>query len=552
MGANALEIQKRIAEAMRPNVIERMIGLVSPERAARRMKARAYIAWGQGYTGARVDRKGTQTWVPLNLAADESTLWDLFILRSRSRDLVRNNPIATGAINTVITNVVGSGLKLQSRPDAEVLNMSPDEANKFARTVEREFRLFAETTDCDLNRRLNFYALQDLGFRSALEGGDAFALLPMIKRPNAVYQTCIQLIEAERVANPIGQSDGPNLRAGIEIDDSGTPTAYHVRKFHPFSTAGTSDTSDQTIKAFGAKTGRRNVLHLIDPKRPGQTRGVPYLAPVIEPLKQLDRYSEAEITAAVVSAMFTVFVTSPDGAGFLSDQDTVDAGQTAPGGATLGPNDIGLGNGSIVDLMPGEKPEFANPTRPNANFDPFFTSILRQIGLALSIPFEVLIKHYTASYSAARAAIIDAWQFFFNRRNWLAMVFCQPVFEAWFDEAVAAGRIDAPGFFADAALRRAYLRAEWIGDAQPSIDPEKEANAAKTRLEIGVSTRADETLQLTGKIWDDQHAQQVVEKQKRIADGLEPDPTQIQTAPGDGPKGSKSTSGNPADQREAN
>jgi lambda family phage portal protein len=530
--ATRSEFKEQLARAARGNVIDRAIdGLIrpfNPVRVARRQQARgasAFIAWGSGYTGARWDRNATKTWLAPNLAADETTLWDLITLRARSRDLIRNNPIATGAVNTVIQNVVGSGLKLQSRPDAEALGMQDEAAAKFARTVEREFRLFADTTDCDINRRLNFYALQDLAFRSALEGGDAFALLPMVKRMNAVYQTCIQLIEAERVANPVGQSDNVNLRAGIAIDDNGTPLSYHVRKFHPFSTAGTTDMSGTTVAAFGTRTGRRNILHLMDPKRPGQTRGVPYLASVIEPLKMLDRYSEAEITAAVISAMFTVFITTPTGDGLLGDANTISGiGEVnAPGAnGALGPNDVALGNGSIIDLMPGEKPEFANPMRPNAGFDPFVQAVMRQIGMALSIPFEVLIKHYTASYSAARAAILDAWQFFNNRRAWLAMVFCQPVYETWFEEAVAFGRIQAPGFLADAALRRAYLKAEWVGDAQPTIDPLKEAQAAGERLQIGVSTLADETLSLTGKIWEDQHAQQVRERQKRLADGLEP------------------------------
>jgi capsid protein len=56
------------------------------------------------------------------------------------------------------------------------------------------------------------------------------------------------------------------------------------------------------------------VIHLLDVDRIAQTRGVPMLAPVIEALKQLDRYAEAELMAAVVSAFFTVFIkTDGDG-----------------------------------------------------------------------------------------------------------------------------------------------------------------------------------------------------------------------------------------------
>jgi lambda family phage portal protein len=535
-------------QALRGNWIDRTITYFSPVRGAQRQKARAMIAFGSGYVGARWDRNATKTWNPINLAADETTLWDLFTLRGRSRDLVRNNAIGRGAIQTVVQNTVGSGLKLQANPDAEALKLSPDQAAALKKQIEREWRLFAESTDCDLTRKQDFYGLQALAFRSTLEGGDCFALLPMVKRPNAVYQTCLQLIEAERVANPQGESDNVNLRAGIEIDDNGTPKAYNIRKFHPYSTAGTTDQSSTKVLAFGPKTGRRNVLHMIEMERPGQSRGVPYLAPVIELLRQIDRYSEAELMAAVVSALFTVFVTSPDGNG-ISDttnaaMDTLDAGGSRLG-AVIGPNDVAMGSGSIVDLNPGEKPEFANPTRPNAAFDPFFQACVRQIGIALSIPFEVLIKHFTASYSAARAALLDAWTFFYNRRQFLTVTFCQPTYETWFEEAVAIGRIDAAGFFSDPAIRRAYLRAEWVGDAPVSLDPEKEANAAKVRLEIGVSTIEKETMQLTGGVWEDNHPQQVREQQLRKQDGLIQEAPPAQPADGSKKGNGKNANGGP-------
>lgn len=517
----AQELQKQLTKSVRGNWIDRAISYVSPVKGAQRQRARAFIAWGQGYIGARYDRNQTKMWNAPHLAADETTLWDLITLRARSRDLMRNTPIARGAVLTVVNNVVGSGLKLQANPDGDALKMTPDAAAEFKKQIEREWRLFAETTECDLNRTLNFYGLQALAFRSALEGGDSFALLPMVERPRAVYKTCVQLIEAERVANPPGESDSTKLRAGVEIDEFGTAVAYNIRKFHPFSTAGTGDQTSTRVLAYGAKTGRRNVVHLIDRERPGQTRAVPYLSPVIELLKTLDRYSEAEVMAAVVSAMFTVFIKTPTGDGILGDADTNQAGTAH---TAIGPNDIALGNGSIVDLMPGEEPVFANPTRPNDKFDPFVQAVVRQIGIALCIPFEVLIKHFTASYSAARAALLDAWTFFYNRRDFLSVQFCGPIYEAFFDEAVTSGRLTAPGYFADPATRRAYLRADWVGDAPVSLDPLKDAQAAQARLTAGISTLESETMQLTGKVWEDNHAQQVREKQKRTDDGLVPPP----------------------------
>jgi len=132
----------------------------------------------------------------------------------------------------------------------------------------------------------------------------------------------------------------------------------------------------------------------------------------------------------------------------------------------------------------------------------------------------VLIKHFTASYSASRAALLDAWRFFRNRRVWVSDGFCQPIYEAWMDEAVSIGRITAPGYFQKPAIRQAWLQATWVGDSPMQIDPVKEVEAADKRLSIGVSTLAEETMQLTGGIWSDKLRQQVKERKARLKGGL--------------------------------
>ena len=248
------------------------------------------------------------------------------------------------------------------------------------------------------------------------------------------------------------------------------------------------------------------MIHLYRVLRSGQTRGIPYLAPVIESLKQLGRYSESEIMAAVVSSYFTVFVKTPHGESPLP-----------PMGKNSRSNDeYQLGSGAIVDLAQGEDISTVNPGRPNAQFDPFVQSILRQIGVALELPFEVLIKHFTASYSAARAALLEAWRFFMAQRAWLAQNFCQVVYEAWLLEAVKSGRIDAPQFLdGDPSIRAAYCGSHWIGPAQGQIDPLKEIQAARERIDAGISTLSRETAALTGEEWEKIHRQGVKERRLR-------------------------------------
>lgn len=502
--------------AVRENLFDRVVGYFDPVRRQERFKSRAMMALSGGYIGASRTRRATKEWNPWSRDADSDTMSDLPTLRSRSRDMVRNSPLATGAINTVCTNAVGTGLRLQPRIDREALGMTEAEADEWQATVKREWSLFADTQECDAARTLKFTDIQDLVFRSAFESGDTFVLMPHIERPGSPYGLKLQTIEADRVCNKDSQSDSDTLTGGVEKDKYGAPVAYHIMDQHPGSMLGRGKRTWTVVRAFGPKTGRRQVLHIFQVLRPGQTRGVPFLAPVIEPLKQLDRYSEAELMAAVISGMFTVFIESG------TDPQLGPMEPTSETGGKSTDEELKLANGAIVALNRGEKISTANPGRPNAAFDPFVMAILRQVGAALEIPFELLIKHFTSSYSAARAALLEAWKFFFTQRKWLSDNFCDPVYEAWMTEAVAMGRIYAPGFFDDPAIRKAYLGAEWIGPAKGMIDERSEIEAADMRVAMGVSTLEEETAQLTGGDFMQKHAQRKKEKRMRVEAGLEP------------------------------
>lgn len=506
---------KHKAQNIKPTIIDRVISYFFPVAGKNRLKSRLAMELFGGYSGASKSRRSVKEWNPGGNDADNDILPDLETLRERSRDLVRNNPLAGGAIKTKVTNVVGTGIRLRSCIDRKALDLSEDQADEWEDKAEREWRLFFESKDADVSRTLTGHDIVRQVYQQSKENGDVFVLLPRIKRINSIYDLRLQIIEADRVCNPNHTADTETLSGGIEKDSYGAPTKYHIMTRHPGSLF--HDATWETRKAFGSKTGLRNVIHLFAPTRPGQSRGVPDLAAVMEPLKQLGRYTDAEIMAAVISGFFTVFIESEsagDAGSFNYSNFSDESGQSASD------SDMKLGNGLIVDLAPGEKVHDSNPGRPNTAFDPFVQSILRQVGVGLEIPFEILIKHFTASYSAARAALLELWKYVMTERRWLTDNFLRIVYESWMFEAVATGRLVAPGFITDPAIRAAYLGSEWIGPAKGQIDELKEVKAAELRMDVGISTLADETSQATGKDWDKNHRQQVKEKQRRTEDGL--------------------------------
>jgi len=501
------------------SAIDRAIGVVAPKIAARRMQARGLMAMADGYHGGRMDRSALRNWRPGAGSANSDTTYDRTDLRARSRDLARNNPTACAAINANVTNAIGTGLSMRPRIDAVALGLTEDEADAIEAEIDREWRLCACTQEIDAAMTLDIYGLQEQSFRGVLESGDIGALLISKKRRNNnPYTLAVQLIEADRISNPGRKADSDTIVGGVEFDTYGAPKQYHISNKHPgdLRQAGMTWTA---YPAFGANTGRRNVLHLFEQLRPGQARGVPFLSPVIEPLRQLGTYTDAELQAAVISGAFSVFIKmDPDAFDSLFESDTKssiinDARKW----------DGSLSSGKAVNLLPGEEISSANPGRPNSEFDPFVASIFKQIGMALELPMEVLTMSFQSSYSAARAALLIAWRVFYKRRTFMASRFCQPIYEEFLAEAVAMGRLSMPGFFADPIARQAWSGAEWAGDGPGSIDPQKEVGAAEKRVALGISTLDRESIAFDGVDWETKHRQQTKEYKARRAAGM-PDP----------------------------
>src|SRR5574343_848328 len=176
------------------NLLDRAIAAVAPGMAVQRMKARTTLALAGGYfPGGRRIRPALAGWNPGAADADGDISPDLVDLRAYSRDLARTSALAGGAISNVVTNVVGTGLSAQPSPDAAFLGMDDDQAKAWADAAQREWLLFCEGTDCDLTRAQNFYGLQSLAFRSALESGDVFSL-PTMRAQGSPYRLALQMI----------------------------------------------------------------------------------------------------------------------------------------------------------------------------------------------------------------------------------------------------------------------------------------------------------------------------------------------------------------------
>ena len=504
-----------MSDAIRLNLIDKILRYFNPRSVVERVRSRMALSnlEENGYITSGSSRRSMRAWNPGANSADQDIIPKLESLRASSRDLYMNTPLATGALRRLRTNAIGFGLRLQCRIDREVLGLDDDAADAWERNTEREFLSWANSPECDAARTLAFPQLTALAFFSTSLSGDCFTLLPHIPRQGQVYDLRIQIIEGDYVCNPYTQIDTNRICGGVEVDEYGAPIAYHFRRPLLDGLAGSTGGLDRWVRipAYGPNTGRRQVIHLFDKERPGQRRGVPMLAPVIEELKQITRLSKAEIQAAIINSYFTVFVKSQSSVGNVLSPGFIPPGAYSPGMpgvSTLNSADdrddvlYEMGSGNVIEMAEGEDIALADPRRPNANFEPFFLAIVKQIGGSLGIPFEELILHFSASYSASRAALQEAWKFYRERRLWAAMYFCQPIYKEWLVEAIAKGRISAPGFFSDPVIQDAWSGSVWTGPGQGQLDPLKETKASILRIKNRLGTYEDEYVAITGNDWD--------------------------------------------------
>ncbi len=511
----------------KPNIFDRAVAAVAPVHAARRAAARTALSMinsGYGNYGANTVKKSMRGWMYHGGSPKEDIEDNIDTLRQRSRDAYMGVPTATAALKTKRTNVIAGGLMPAPQIDADYLRMTPEAAEELQAQIVREFALWADTPTCDAERVGNFYKLQKLAFLSYMMNGDTLALLPMRQQPGQPYSLCVRLIEADRVSSPDGYDrltptkvrdyDVQRIVQGVETDAEGMVVAYWIANRHPLASAANigGPLEWTRVEAYGEQSGRRNALFLMDRERIGQVRGVPELAPVLETLKQLGRYTDAEIDAAVLSAMFTVFVQP------ASPTDTRPLGEMLPPEMLIDANDQGsieLAPGAIVSLNPGETVEFADPKHPNNGYDAFTEALIKQIGAAMEVPPEVLFKQFSTSYSAARGALNEFWRTCTMQRDDFVDSFCQPIYEEWFSEAVALGRIKAPGYFSDPAIRKAYTACTWNGPARTNLNPVQEVTAATKRVEAGFSTAQEETAQMTGGDYSRNIRQRVIEATRK-------------------------------------
>jgi lambda family phage portal protein len=486
---------------------------------------------GGSYQASSGTHQDLATWWPSRSSPESALAYERDLMVARVHDIARNDGWASAAMDRQVDNVVGSGWRLSAKPNARSLGISEEAAADFADAIEAEWQDYCDDPGfwCDVGRRGPAGQLLALAYRHRVADGEALGVLYWLPR-GGDFATAMQVVHPDRLSNPEGRAESDQLREGVEMDAVGAPSAYHIRARHPgddYLLGGNPYVWERIPRETA--WGRPIVVHAFESRGAGQVRGEPPLAPILRKLKQITRYDEAELQAATLNAVLAAFVTSPFDHETLAE--TIGSGNDKELGAYqegrlayYGDRPIRLPGVQATFMYPGEDVKLTQPQHPNAGAENFVRSGLRNIASAVGLTYEQLTMDWSqVNYSSARGALLEIWRSLSARKNAFAAQFMQPWYSAWLEEAIETGRLVLPAGARPFAERRsAWCQAEWIGPGRGWVDPQKEADAAATRLDAGLSTLERECAE-QGLDWKRVAQQRARERAFLMRMGLDPD-----------------------------
>lgn len=438
--------------------LDRLTGAFAPVWTLQRQRARAAAeVLLRAYEGAASGRR-TATWNRPTGDANSTTM-EVANLRQVARDLVRNNPIAAASMDIIADHVVGTGIVAK-----------PMAATRAATNQARDrWKAWAETTACDAAGLHDFAGLEKLVIRTVAESGEAL-IRRRVRRPEDGLPIPMQLqvlepdyIDSSRDTLPV-RSGAPlsagRIVQGVEFNGIGRRTGYYLFSEHPGSTFAGSATSSLVPAA--------EILHVFRLSRPGQVRGVPWLAPIMLRLKELDEYEDAALMKQKIAACLAVITSDMDG--------------TSP---ALGATDTAqptldmLEPGMILNTLPGRQITVVDPPAVNEH-GPFVAANLRAIAAGIGLTYEDLTGDYTnLPFSAARMSRLRHWARVDDWR-WRMLIpqFCDPAWAWAMQAARVMGLTDTPAAY-------------WTCPPAPMIDPAAEGLAYARNIRSGIQTLSE-------------------------------------------------------------
>ncbi len=436
----------------------------APARTVQRIRNSAYES------GAQTRR--TLMWRAPTISPNSAILYNLTTLRDRSRTATRNDGYAKGIIDTLVSEMIGTGIK----------PLSTAENAEFRKQVQALWLAWTDESDAD--GLLDFYGQQSQAVRAWLEGGEVFVRLrPRLAADGLSVPLQLQVLEPELCPHTHNQalSNGNRIRAGIEFNAIGKRVAYW---FHPSRPGADEDYDTSQLVRVPAES----VIHLYDPIRPGQLRGVPHLAQALIKLYELDKYDDATLLRQQLANLFVGFLKRPASLGEAEDVNPL------TGLPTCTTEDdrpvIDLKPGIWQELEPGEDVTFSDPPDVGNGYKDFTAQQLFHVAAASGVPYELLTGDLSKVNDRTVRIILNkfrrrlmAWQ-----HQIVAFQLCRPIWRAWMDRAFLSDALPLPSAYV--TNPEPWIAASWMPQRWPYLHPVQDVQAEKDAIRSGFTSRS--------------------------------------------------------------
>lgn len=379
-------------------------------------------------------------------------------LRSRARDLAKNEPMVSKYLSLVETNIVGStGFVLQS----SVLMDNGKEDGAANDAIEKAWKEFSKTGNCEVSKSMSMSTLQKVIMKGVARDGEALILESFDSSHEFGYS--LQLMDINRLATDLNRVKSSNSNAiimGVEVDSMGRPVNYHL-KAQDYG----QDNNYHTIP-YSAK----NIIHLFLPDYSEQVRGASWLAPSMVRMFHLKKYQEWAIIASAVGASKMGFFTTPEGDGTPLADGEDDVGEL-----------YSEAEGGQFGVLPeGYSFQSFDPDYPQAMYAEFIKATKRDIASGLNVSYNSLANDLEGvNFSSIRSGVQEEREHWKTAQDWFISSFLERVYGNWLKQALLKGAIRTPrGNSLPASKTKTFLPHTFLGRRWQWVDPLKDVQAS--------------------------------------------------------------------------
>lgn len=343
-----------------PTALDRIIGWVDPGRGVKRLAARQMLA--RAYEAA----SPRDLWKPRRSGASANAdhAADASVLRAKARSLVQNVPYARAALDSLVANVIGTGITpVWEGPQKD------EAANLWAEWVKV----------ADADGKLDFYGIQALAYRTMEQDGECLLRYRWRRAEDGLpVPLQLQLLEIDWLdtGRQQGAAGGNTIVNGVEYDMLGRKVAFWLWDQHPGDT-----TLRRGTRMQSSRVPANLIQHIYRAERPGQGRGFTRFAPVISSIRDLRLLEDAELQRKNLEARLGVIV-SGDASLFAGPPQQLSA-EDAKKTGELGQ----LPSGAMVNVPPGSNITTVAPN-PSQGFPEYVKLQLHLILAGFGVPYE--------------------------------------------------------------------------------------------------------------------------------------------------------------------